>query len=266
MCEFGERAGACDVKRGKDTVFPAIICIFVFKTSIEMDDRRFVVTAEELRVECMRRKYCELLAQPEVFPSLDNWNYIIEKRMIGLGRRLYRKFLVSWLLDESKRCDYHRFALNKFPEYLRCVDRAYAVEVVYSDAVSSEEAFKKLVYDCELFDCDQVAKLIDDGHLQVAAGLLDAFQPEYDGDTLDAMHYLVSKFNSLPDIGTMDFRKGIFRSEQKYICPDGHVNNSDAMYCKAEGCGKDIKGMTESGRMAVERFISRIDILEEMLS
>lgn len=230
-----------------------------------MDNRRFSVSADELKVEIMRRKYCELLSHADVFPSKENWDFIIENHLTGLGDGLYRKFLVSSLLDDSQRCDYHILALESFPRYLQTIDREYAIETIYADPLTDSAAFVKLVYDCRLFDCNAISQLIDAGHLSLAVSLLDSFQPEYDGDTIDAMQFLIAKFDNLPRLGSIEFHKGIFRSENKYICPDGHVNPEDVVYCKKESCGKDIFGLTEEQRQTIEKFGQRIEILREML-
>lgn len=48
-----------------------------------------VISSEELRTELLRRKYTELLSRPDVFPSSQNWNFIIERKMWqGVGSLL----------------------------------------------------------------------------------------------------------------------------------------------------------------------------------
>ena len=231
-----------------------------------MNEPRYTVSAEELKDEFLRRRYCGLLSQPEIFPSEDNWRYIISRRMDGLGAGLYRKYLVAWLTDEDIRSEYHEAALKYFPQYLVAVDREYAVSTVYSDTSSSPEAFKELVYSCQLFDAESIGRLVEQGDVELAAGLLGAYQPEYDGDTVDAMRYLLNKFDTLPNLGEITMKRGLFRNEQVYICPDGHVNPADATYCRHEDCGKDIKGLDEARRKLVEEFRTRIAVLAEMLA
>ena len=38
---------------------------------------RYTVSADELKAECLRRKYLVLLDKPDVFPSKANWDFII---------------------------------------------------------------------------------------------------------------------------------------------------------------------------------------------
>ncbi len=230
-----------------------------------MTDRRFSVSSEDLRLECMRRRYCDLLAQPEVFPSSENWEFIISNRMAGLGEGLYRKFLVAQLLDEDSRCDYHDLAIANFPRYLKVVDRQYALEIVYADALTAPDAFISLIVDCELFDCDHISALIDEGNIDIAAELLKAYQPEYDGDVVDGMQYLLNRFRNLPLLGAIELRSGLFRSERRYICPDGHSNPCDVEFCECEDCGKDIRGLTREHQAMITDFEKRIAVLRDML-
>lgn len=230
-----------------------------------MENRRFSVSSDELRTECLRRKYSELLAQPEVFPSAENWDFIISHRLGGLGYGLYRKFLVANLLEEDQRCDYHLLAIEKFPQYLKIISRDEAIDVVYSDYTTSPDAFKQLVFDCELFDSDHIGDIVDNGYPALAAELLAAYQPVYDGDVIDGMQFLLSKFENLPPIGSIELHKGIFKSERRYICPEGHSNAHDVIYCTNPDCGLDIYGLTEVNRKCITAFSDRITILREML-
>lgn len=230
-----------------------------------MEDRRFSVTAHELKVESLRRKYIRLLSQPDIFPSEENWDFIYANRMGGLAKGLYRKYLVAKLLDEKTRCDFHNLAIEKFPDYLKIIDRNEAIAAVYSDSETDRDAFVELIYKSDLFDAESIGNLIESGHPDLAAELLDAFQPEYDGDDIDAMQFLLNKFDTLPSLGSIELHKGMFKTERRYICPDGHSNSHDVIYCQYDQCGKDIKGLTKENREAIDRFVERINILRELL-
>ena len=230
-----------------------------------MEDRRFSVSAHELKVEILRRKYIRLLSQPDVFPSKENWDFILTNAMSGLAVGLYRKYLVAKLLDEDRRCDFHYLAIEKFPSYLKIIDRQEALKAVYSDVETDRDAFVELIYKSDLFDAESIGDLIDNGYPDLAAELLDAYQPEYDGDSIDAMQFLLNKFDVLPSIGAIELYKGVFKTERHYVCPNGHQNPHDAIYCQEEECGKDIKGLTKANREAIDRFADRINILQEML-
>lgn len=230
-----------------------------------MSSPRFMVTSDELKAECLKRRYRELLAKPDVFPSQSNWDYIIDHRMTGVGEGLYRKYLVSWLLPESQRCDYHEMALKEFPRYLKTVPRDYAMDVVYGDVVSSRSAFVSVVEECELFDCGRLFGLAESGDYALVVDLLGAFQPEYDGDDLDAMRSLVGFLEDRNNEGLVVRNRGMFKSEDRYVCPAGHSNPADVVFCGHDGCGLNIQGYTEAQVRAIADFRLRISALQSLL-
>lgn len=224
-----------------------------------------VVSAEQLRTELLRRRYAELLEQPDVFPSQANWDFIIEHALTGIGEGLYRKFLVSAVLKEEDRRSPNRIALKEFPRYVRAVPREYAIEVVYDDTVSAPEATRALVEECELFDARAISGLIDRGEAPMAAELLAAFQPKYTAADLADMQELLLRMRHLPEEGEMADGRGLLRRELRYVCPAGHVNAAEAEYCTHSGCGLNIYGLTRKQMQAIDDYEARVDALAALL-
>lgn len=223
------------------------------------------ISAEALRTELLRLRYARLLEQPEVFPSQANWDFIIQNALEGIGEGLYRKFLVSAVLDESERRSPNRIALKEFPRYIKAVPRQYAIEVVYDDTVSAPEATKNLIIECELFDARAVAELIERGELGMAVDLLEAFQPEYTRADLADMRALLDRLQHLPEEGEMADGRGLLRRELRYVCPAGHVNAAEAQYCTHAGCGLNIYGLTRPQVQAIDDYSTRVEALASLL-
>lgn len=223
------------------------------------------ITAAELRAEEMRRRYAILLDDPSVFPTVTNWNYIIDNRMEGIGDALYSRYLAALAIDDVDRAELHNVAIEEFPRYLRAVSRPYAVDVVY-DNISNEYATAALIRDCSLFDADSIQMLITRGQLSLAMSILDAYQPEYTDADLVAMQKLLACIEKLPVIGYHETRKGIFGTSDKYICPAGHVNDGSAVYCSHAGCGLDEQGLTADQVAKVDVLRHRIEALAGLLS
>lgn len=224
-----------------------------------------VVSADELRTELLQRRYAELLAQPEIFPSQANWDFIIGHALTGIGWALYRKFLVSAVLPEEERRAPNRLALIEFPRYLKSIPRHYAVELVYDDTVSAPEATYRLICDCELFDAPSLAGLIERGEVSLAADLLEAFQPAYSREDLREMRRLSRLLHALPEEGEMADGRGLLRKELRYICPRGHANAAEAEYCTHSGCGLNIYGLTREQTQRIDSFDERIDALAALI-
>lgn len=224
------------------------------------------VTADQLNAECLRRRYVGLLEKAEVFPSESNWQFIIENRMEGLGRLLLRKYLVSWLMPEDKRSIFHRQALRLFPEYLEAVSRPYAIEVAYSDIDSAPDAFSSLIRDTGLFDARQLRRMVEErGAVELAISVLDVFQPTYTASDARAMRALLESLRSLPKLGRVEERHGIFSHELRYYCPAGHSNPSGEAFCTHEDCRLNIQGLTPEQVQAIDEFEARIEALESLL-
>lgn len=223
------------------------------------------VSAEALNTELLRRRYVELLEQPDVFPSQANWDFIIDNRLTGVGEGLYRKFLVSAVLPESERRSPNRIALKEFPRYIASVPREYAVEVVYDDTVSAPDATRKLIEDCRLFDANAILGLVRRGEAGMAADLLAVFQPLYDAKDLADMKALLQRMRHLPEEGEIISNAGLLRREVRYICPAGHSNAAEADYCTHSGCGLNIHGLTRRQCEAIDDFERRVNALSDLL-
>ncbi|GEM_PF-973284 len=227
---------------------------------------RTSVSADELNAECLRRRYLTLLEKAEVFPSEANWQFIIDNRMEGLGELLLRKYLVSWLMPEDKRSIYHRQAIRLFPEYLKTVDRQYALSVAYSDIESAPDAFVSLVRETSLFDARQLRRMVEErGAVELVIQVLDVFQPEYTASDARAMRALLGALRALPKLGRVEERHGIFSRELRYYCPAGHSNPSGEAFCTREDCRLNIYGLTPEQAKAIDDYEARLEALESLL-
>lgn len=201
---------------------------------------KFSVTSDELKAECLRIRYAKLLEKPEVFPSKTNWDYIIDHKMEGLGERLYRKYLVSWMLTPEDRNEFNDVALKEFPKYLKAVNRHYALDIVYGDITSAPDATTCLIAEAELFDAKRLLDLIDKDCDFVIANL-GAFQPEYDGDDADHMATLMERLDNLPR-----------RSDTS----SGNIFNR---------LRHDKNALTDTQAAAIDEFAARIEALKRLL-
>lgn len=224
------------------------------------------VSAGELEAECLRRRYASLLGKTEVFPSENNWEYIISWKMPGLGPILYRKYLVSVLMPLDQRSIYHTLAIKNFPRYLECIPREHALDTVYSDHTSAPGAFIELVKSCRLFDADRILAIAMSGATATAISLLDAFQPDYDRTSEAAMRHLYQHLTALPEQGHIETRRSLLGSDTRYICPNGHTNKADSRYCSREDCRLDIHGLTAEENKAIDDFGLRIEALSSLLA
>lgn len=231
------------------------------------DEPAASVTADRLRAEELRLRYLEIIDRPDVFPTATNWQFIIDNAMTGLGPALYRKYLVAADTDEDDREPLYREALRYFPLYLRAVPRDYAIYTVYSDTVTMPDETLRLIRDAQLFDADSILDLLRAGETDFAFKAIDSYCAEYTEADLCAMRRLASWIDGQPQTGSMEERRGLLGGPSlKYICPRGHVNDSDATFCSHSSCGLDIYGHTERQAAAIEAFRLRLRALENLFN
>lgn len=221
------------------------------------------ITAQQLIVAERTVRYARQLDRPEVFPTADNWQYIIDNAMSALADRLYRKYMVSIHTLPAERSDFHDLCLKRFPDYLKVIDRNVALDAIYGDMTTTPEASVKLIIDCQLFDAARILDLMDNGDVLTAIACLDAYQPTYNYGDLPDMRALAKAVQDLAPVGSIKKVRGIFGSELKYICAEGHVNDSTTDFC--EICGRDINGLDRDLRATVDAYVLRVHTLEKLL-
>lgn len=221
------------------------------------------ITAEQLMVAERAQRYARQLERPEVFPTADNWLYIIENSMGMLARKLYRKFLVSVLTPPDERSEFHRLCLDNFPAYLRAIDRRTAINTIYGDMVTAPEASVGLIVECQLFDATRILTLMNGDLVLTAIACLAAYQPEYSYADVPVMRELAEAVRDLAPIGHIKKVRGLFGGEIKYICADGHSNPADTDFC--EVCGRDINGLDRTLRTTADAYIARVATLESLM-
>lgn len=223
------------------------------------------VTAEEVRAAERAEKYRVQLERPEVFPSPENWDYIMEFGMDTLAGVLMRKFVMSWLTPVDNRSDYHDLCLERFPRYLQAIRRECAVDAVYADIYTAPEAVKFLVHESQLFDAQALLNLLDDPeNAPFVCACIDAYQPVYETMDIPAMQRLHEALLQLPALGCVEEQRTFLSRELRYICPNGHANPSDCEFCHT--CGLDINGLTEAQATNISRLETRIRLLPGLLA
>lgn len=223
------------------------------------------ITAEQLIAAERADKYKRQLERPEVFPSQENWEYIIDARMDIIAPELYRKYLIAWLTPEKQRSDFHYAALSNFGKYITAIDRQAALDAIYEDVTSSPEATLDLIAECRMFDAEHLMQLLDEGiDPAFVAECMDAYQPMYRPEDLTDMQHLLEAMNDLPDQGSVSESRSFFGSGIRYICPNGHSNNRETRFCTQ--CGEDIHGLTERQSNIIAAFERRLATLRRILA
>lgn len=223
------------------------------------------ISHEALMAAERAEKYRRQLERPEIFPSRQNWEYIIRYGMPSLAPLLMRKYLMSWLTPTEERSEFHDLAIEFFVQYLQAIPRREALEAVISERTTATEACVALIRDARLFDASVFESMISDSaDIAFVCDCLSAYQDEYTAADLRDMMRLLKRLRSLPALGSIEETRSFFgRNELKYICVNGHVNPSETDFCRQ--CGLDIHGLNEEQAGAIDAYEQRIRLLDKML-
>ena len=98
-----------------------------------------------------------------------------------------------------------------------------------------------------MFNANQVLEILRKD-LSLGIELLETGKKEYNKEDLIGMKEILQFIDNLPDKGNIEMIKsGILSSKmvEMYICPEGHKNEKDVVYCEGNGgyCGLNIKGL-----------------------
>lgn len=151
---------------------------------------------------------------------------------------------------------------------LKAYGRERLAPVVYELAGKEGEfnCASGLIHALGLFDPARVLELCVKDH-EKGAWLLDAKADRYDGKDLAAMEGICEFYDSLPDTGTIEkvIKTGMFskKEEEKFICENGHENETHNEFCNK--CGVNIKGLNRTEAALVEKFKRKTEALRAIL-
>ena len=99
--------------------------------------------------------------------------------------------------------------------------------------------------------------------LEAKARKLGAKADSYDGKDLATMEGICEFYDSLPDTGRMEkVKAGVFskKEEEKFICENGHENETYNEFCHK--CGVNIKGLNRTEAALVDKFKRKTEALK----
>lgn len=150
---------------------------------------------------------------------------------------------------------------------LRAYGKERLVPVVYgmADKDGEFDCASDLIHALDLFDPFRVLELCVKDHGK-GTRLLDAKADIYDEKDLSTMEGICELYESLPDTGRMEkVKTGVFskKEEEKFICENGHENETYNEFCHK--CGVNIKGLNRTEAALVDKFKRKTEALRAIL-
>lgn len=239
-----------------------------FNQTVQEEGRPEAVTSTALMHELAKREILNNLNDKDAVLPQKSWEYILKSPDVEYLSPLTSRYFAVVKNSNSYDASYFNKFVENYGLYLQMTDRDLAVNVIYQGMYDDDYSTiaSDLIKDHQLFDAKEILKLVQAHHVRRAAKLITTEQPAYTESDLKDIEALIAAFDSLPDLGKIEFVKGgMFGKEtEKYICRHGHQNAKDEEYCL--DCRENIKGLTLNDKQAIEEFKNKVAVLKEMLS
>lgn len=224
------------------------------------------VSADQLNIEVFKENWHK--RNKAHTPSIKELNFIMSNNLTDLAESLYDYYATERIQIDARPID------EKFPIILSTLSYEEAVEVIYKDYEVRHTYAYDLIKANKLFNAQKVLNLLNAGHINLAVQLLETEKPDYMRDDVEVMTEILSVLDTLPDKGKFqEMKSGVFSAklEEMYICPIGHKNNKDVVFCESithNGgvCGLNIKGLNREQVDNIEAFRIKVGILKTLLA
>ena len=197
-------------------------------------------------------------------PSDAEMNFIMEHGLSELAPSLYDYYTVN-------NPDYNSRPIDiKFPLILSTLSYDEMVAFVYNDYKEKCARAYSLISKYQLFNAAKVLDILQED-LSLGIELLELEKKEYTREDIKDMKAILDFLDNLPDKGKIEMTKsGMLSSKmvEMYICPEGHKNEKDVVYCEGNGgyCGLNIKGLKRSQIEVIDAFREKVEVLEKLLN
>lgn len=233
-------------------------CIIDFKQSNYTENKELThVDQQALENEINRRQV--ILDVTNNKTSINEWfEFLMENPQVELIDSLLDIYIYYWNLKNET-------TLFNIARVLSVLPKEALLPKVYEKYIEYNNAIRKLIRDCYLFDPKYILPLFDT-NVDAAINIIDTKSESYSREDIDLMLKIKSKIEILPDTGKIEIVKsGIIGKEQKkFICQNGHKNDPDFEFC--ERCGLNIKGLTQVKVNKINQFYKYINIIQYLIN
>lgn len=223
-----------------------------------------LITTTALKNEINKRHIIYVL-ETKNFIEAKDWELVFQNPSEDYAMALCKSATAYETGGHAPEYDVSKYFSN-LGEYLSMIERASAVDAIYSIIESSPIRSTIIIKEKYLFDAKSIQGLISKGNLEDACNLLAAEQETYTKEDLSDMKEILRMFDSLPDVGKIAVVKGgvLSKEKERFVCQHGHTSDKDSKYC--ENCGENIKGLTRYQDAKIEAYRQKVESLAFLFS
>lgn len=203
--------------------------------------------------------------------SEDAIDYLLEHPVKGIVDELLDYYYVVKVASESGYSVGGQYVADNTPtrvvaninfinQYIGLVLDDEVIEKVYSK-YSENEVYFEIIEKNGIFDSKRVINIAEQDPIK-ALKFLGIGKKIYTKEDIDYFRRIVNQYSNLPNRGSYGMSKGglFSKSQEIYICEQGHENDKDVEFCK--NCGKNIQGLTVEDLQNINDMKLKIDVLE----
>ena len=212
------------------------------------------VTQDFIDFEIVRRYIIKSINSGSAIKS-DYIEFLYEFPQKEIAQNLITRYLLEYTDNDDKRF---------IEKYFTLLPKTDIIDNIYSLYPENSQKIGTLIKRCKLFSPTHILDIAK-SNIHLAIDLLDSRKDFYQKDDLVLMKEIINLIEKLPDTGKIEMVKGglLSKEQEKYICENGHKNNTDVEFC--ETCDLNIKGLNQNEVAKIEQLKEIIDILEDNL-
>ena len=157
--------------------------------------------------------------------------------------------------------------LANTPRYFKIISYENAVKVLYAYIKEKPKAILDIIKENKLLSPKNIMALIQENEFSLAIECSLTEKEYYSREDLNILELILNRFENIPKLGRIELVKSLLgKPKEKYICPNGHTNDSEVEFCGEYICGKNINGLTRIETLKIETLRLRIESLNSIFN
>lgn len=226
----------------------------------------------DLNNEVTRIQLIEKTKNKEL-PSAEEWTYLLNNPIEEISEALLDDFILIYSKDGEYITDAKKLLLENFPNYILNINKELLTKILYDKIDGESKLILEILNKKKLFNGEKIKELIKKGYLVSVFECLKIDKKTYSYDDIKEMNEIIGMLENLPDTGRIEMSKGLLsKSTEVYICPKGHKNKIDDVFCQHQNskefvndCNLNIRGVTPTQLAEMEVFKLKVSTLEKLL-
>ncbi|SKB61875.1 hypothetical protein [Macellibacteroides fermentans] len=200
-------------------------------------------------------------------PDSEQWIYLLNNPFDDITNVLIDKYLEVYKLGKEFRNERQTLLINNISSYLSISNKNIVVYALYTRISEKFEPIIALIDTLKLFSPKHIQYLIKSDKINEVICCLGISKSFYTQDDLSDMDEVINLLDNLPNKGKIETVKGLLsKAKEKYICPNGHSNDLEDIFCSNYECQKNIKGLTQTQLNSIDLYKEKVAKLSKLLT